>query len=77
MAAAGGCVRDREWCRGLTAIASMLTLLVVVLSLLAVAQERRMAMIESKNDTIVELKTDMRYMKNDLTEIKQMLRSQK
>jgi hypothetical protein len=71
-----GCGIDRQWCKGLTAIASVLTLIIAVQSISAVAQERRIARMEAKNDTIVELKTDMRYVKNDLTEIKLMIRKQ-
>lgn len=69
------CIKDREWCKGLTAIASILTLLCLVLGTMSVAQEQRVARMEAKNDTIVELKTDMRYVKNDLSEIKMILRS--
>ena len=70
------CSRDREWCRGLTAISTLLSLLVLIMGILSVSQERRMAHLEGKNDTIVELKTDMRYVMNDIAEIKQMLRKQ-
>jgi hypothetical protein len=69
------CPKEREWCRGLTAITSVLTLVVVVQSVAVAAQAGRIAQMESKNDTIVELKTDMRHVKDNLNEIKQLLRS--
>lgn len=69
------CASNREWCKGLTAISTVLTLIVAVQAIAAVAQERRIAQMEQKNDTIVELKTDMRYVKDNLQEIKTMLRT--
>jgi len=63
------CSKDREWCKGLTAIASLLSLVVAIQAIAAIGQERRIAKMEAKNDTIVELKTDMRYLKDSVAEI--------
>jgi hypothetical protein len=68
-----GCRAEREWCKGLTAIASVMSLLVVVLSILATAQAAKIQRLEDRGDTIVELKTDMNYVKTDLREIKTIL----
>lgn len=38
-------------------------------------QERRIVQLEEKNDTIVEMKTDLRYLRNDITDIKQILKT--
>ena len=68
-----GCKAEREWCKGLTALASLLSLLVAVLGVLATAQAAKIQRLEDRGDTIVELKTDMNYVKTDLREIKIIL----
>jgi len=67
------CANNKEWCKGLTGVVSLLGFLVVVLSILATSQAARINKLEDRGDTIVELKTDMNYVKSDLREIKNML----
>lgn len=76
-----GC-KSTWWCAGLSGVLVIIGLAITLGGMFfnvqegrIAAQENRIKAIEEKNDTVIEMKADIRYMRNDIADIKLQLKA--